>query len=62
MTMRREAEEIASRRAIDVVCAPIWDVEGIAFLGGGFGSSRLSRRRCTRISRRTLRGNGTVTS
>lgn len=31
-TMFMEAVEIASRRAIDAVYAPIWDVEGIAFL------------------------------
>lgn len=32
-TMLEEAVEIASRREIDCVYAPIWDVEGIAFLG-----------------------------
>jgi glycosyltransferase involved in cell wall biosynthesis len=31
-TMLAEAEEIAGRRQIDCVCAPIWDIEGIAFL------------------------------
>lgn len=31
-TMLEEAKEIASRRSIDAVYAPIWDVEGIAFL------------------------------
>jgi len=31
-SMFEEACEIAGRRAIDCVCAPIWDVEGIAFL------------------------------
>lgn len=31
-TMFEEAQEIASRRHIDAVYAPVWDVEGIAFL------------------------------
>lgn len=31
-TMFREAEEIANRRPVHCACAPIWDVEGIAFL------------------------------
>ena len=31
-TMLAEAEEIADRRAVDCVYAPIWDVEGLAFL------------------------------
>jgi len=31
-TMFEEAKEIASRRRIDAVYAPVWDVEGIAFL------------------------------
>lgn len=31
-TMLNEAREIASRRTVTSVCAPIWDVEGIAFL------------------------------
>jgi glycogen synthase len=32
MTMLEEAREIASRRKVDCVHAPIWDAEGIAFL------------------------------
>lgn len=35
MTMLAEAKEIAARRPIDAVHAPIWDVEGIAFLRDG---------------------------
>ncbi|MEJ1171802.1 glycosyltransferase [Variovorax sp. CCNWLW235] len=31
-TMLEEAREIASRRSIEAVYAPIWDVEGVAFL------------------------------
>jgi glycosyltransferase involved in cell wall biosynthesis/GT2 family glycosyltransferase len=31
-TMYEEAREIASRRRVDAVYAPVWDVEGIAFL------------------------------
>jgi len=31
-TMLAEAQEIASRRQIDAVYAPVWDLEGIAFL------------------------------
>lgn len=31
-TMFEEAQEIATRRHIDAVYAPVWDVEGIAFL------------------------------
>jgi len=34
-TMFEEAREIASRRRIDAVYAPVWDVEGIAFLVAG---------------------------
>jgi len=32
-TMLDEAEEIASRRKIDAVYAPIWDAEGVALMG-----------------------------
>lgn len=32
MTMHSEVEEISGRRAVDAVCAPIWDIEGVAFL------------------------------
>jgi glycogen(starch) synthase len=35
MTMLAEAREIATRRRVDCVHAPIWDVEGIAFLRDG---------------------------
>jgi glycogen(starch) synthase len=35
MTMLAEAREIAARRPVDCVHAPIWDVEGIAFLRDG---------------------------
>jgi glycogen(starch) synthase len=34
-TMFAEAEEIASRRKVDAVYAPVWDLEGIAFLHHG---------------------------
>jgi glycogen(starch) synthase len=34
-TMYQEVEEIASRRQVVAVCAPIWDIEGIAFLHKG---------------------------
>jgi len=34
-TMFAEAEAIAARRPVACVCAPIWDVEGIAFLVNG---------------------------
>ena len=34
-TMFTEAEEIASRRKVDAVYAPVWDLEGIAFLHNG---------------------------
>lgn len=34
-TMFAEAEEIASRRTVDAVYAPVWDLEGIAFLHSG---------------------------
>jgi len=35
-TMLEEADEIASRRAIDAVYAPVWDLEGIAFLESAY--------------------------
>lgn len=34
-TMLDEAREVSSRRSVEAVCAPIWDLEGIAFLKDG---------------------------
>ncbi|SEA73817.1 glycosyltransferase [Variovorax sp. YR216] len=34
-TMLAEAREISDRRFVDSVCAPIWDLEGLAFLKDG---------------------------
>ena len=35
-TMLGEAREIAARRNVSLVCAPIWDIEGYAFLDSEF--------------------------